>query len=286
MKTFHLTLASLFLSVQAAFAATLTFGTSAPTPAGSAAISNWTGATFDAANIGGTNVNSNGSPNNGTANDGTTYLGTNRPAQGQTFTTGSNAGGYTITAITVRAGGYTNNIASGSNIPTYNLSDTSSTFYVRVGQLSGTTLIPYTIEYAASGGAGNPGSGATANGPGTYLTFTLKAPLVLLPNTVYAFDIGTTFDYFEMLGISTTAAGGTNPYAGGTAYTSGASGAGGSTITTQAGSRVFMVDMAAYTAPTQGTFVHPGLLNTAADFARMRNNVALGVEPWAAVTAR
>ncbi len=280
MKTFVAMLLLLGTTVLPMSAATLTFGTSAPTPTGSATISNWTGATFDADNVGGSGTNANGSPNNGAANDATTYVATNRAAQGETFTTGSNAGGYKITAITVRAAGYTNNTASGSNTTTWGLNSTASTFYVRVGQISGTTFIPYTIEYAASGATGNPGVSNSANGSGTYLTFTLKAPIVLLPNTVYAFDIGTTGDYFEMLGIRDGATGG-NPYANGTAYTSGASGAGAGAITTQTGDRVFMVDLAPYTAPTQGTFVHPGLLNTAADYVRMRNNVALGVNPWA-----
>ena len=269
----------LLLSASGAFAATLTCGASAPAPTGSAAISNWTGATFDADNVGGSGTNANGSPNNGAANDATTYVSNNRAAQGETFTTGSNPGGYKITGITVRAAGYTNNTASGTNTTTWGLNSTASTFYVRVGQISGTTFIPYTIEYAASGGTGNPGVSSSANGSGAYLTFTLKAPIVLLPNTVYAFDIGTTGDYFEMLGIRDSATGG-NPYANGTAYTSGASGAGAGAITTQTGDRVFMVDLAPYTAPAQGAFVHPGLLNTDADFVRMRNNVALGVEPW------
>jgi len=102
-------------TLTASKAATLTFSSSAPT-GGNASISNWTGATFDADNVGGSGVNSNGSPNNGSANDGTTYVANNRPAQGQTFTTGSNTGGYQLTAITVRVQGYTNNTASGSNI--------------------------------------------------------------------------------------------------------------------------------------------------------------------------
>src|SRR5579862_7277865 len=211
----------LILAAPAAFAATLTFGISAPAPAANA-ISNFVGAAFDADNIGGSGTNANGSPNNGAANDATTYVANNRPAQGQTFTTGTNPGGYTISSITVQAAGYTNNIATGSNDTAYSLASTSSTFVVRVGRLSGTTVIPYDVEYAASGGAGNPGVGSSANGSGVFLTFTLKAPFVLQPNTVYAFDLGTTGDYFEMLGISTAAAGGTSPYAAGTAYTSGA----------------------------------------------------------------
>jgi fibronectin type 3 domain-containing protein/regulation of enolase protein 1 (concanavalin A-like superfamily) len=270
--------ASLLCSTAGLNAATLTFGTSAPS-GGVASIRNWTGATFDADNVGGSGTNANGSPNNGVANDNTTYVTTNRPAQGQTFTTGSNADGYTLSAITVRMTGYANNTASGSNVTYYDLNDTSSTFRLRVGRLSSTTFIPLTQETASSGGSGNPGQGNSANGPGTYLTFTLKAPIVLAPNTTYAFDLGSNANYFEWLGIRDGASGG-NPYAGGTAYTSGANGVANGTIAIQTGERVFQVDLTAYTKPAAGAFVHPGLLNTEADFERMRTNVALGLEPW------
>ena len=274
----------ILLTAPSVFAATLTFDTVAPAPTADA-ISNWTGATFDADNIGGSGVNANGSPNNGTANDGATCVASNRPVQGQTFTTGSNAGGYTITAITVRAGGYTNNTATGTNGSSYGLTNTSSkSFRIRVGRISGTTFIPYTIEYAAGGGSGNPGTGQSASGPGTYLTFTFKAPIVLQPNTVYAFDLGGNGNYFEMLGLRDAASGG-NPYATGTAYTSGANGSGSNTITTLTGERVFQINLTAYTPPAPGAFVHPGLLNNEADFERMRTKAALGIEPWASAYA-
>ena len=120
-------------------------------------ISNWTAATFDADNVGGSGVNANGSPNNGAANDSTTYVTTDRPAQGQTFTTGSNADGYTLNAITVRMTGYTNNTASGYNVTYYDLNDTGSTFRIRVGRLSGATFIPLTQETAAAGGSDDNG---------------------------------------------------------------------------------------------------------------------------------
>ena len=272
-----------FLVAPGVFGATLTFSTSAPTATANA-ISNFTGATFDADNVGGSGVNANGGANNGSANDATTYVSTSRPAQGQTFTTGTNPGGYTISSITVQAVGYSNNIASGANDTYYSLANTSSTFVVRVGQLNGTTIIPYDVEYAASGGSGNPGTGISADGSGLFLTFTLKAPFVLQPNTVYAFDIGTTGDYFEMLGISSAAiaATGTTAYTSGSAYISGINGALAATITPEAGERVFQVNLTAYTppAPVAGAFLHPGLLNTAADFQRMRTNVALGIQPW------
>lgn len=280
---FKLLLLSILLSAPGSFAATLMFGASAPS-ATSDTISSLVGAAFDADNVGGSGVNADGGSNNGAANDNTTYISSNRPAQGQTFTTGTNPGGYVLNSITVRMQGYTNNAATGGNIGSYNLGDTTSTFTLRVGKISGATFIPYTIEYAASGGTGNPGSGATANGPGSYLTFTFKAPIVLQPNTVYGFDLGTNMDYFEILGLRDGATGG-NPYSAGTAYTSGANGVGGNTIATQAGDRVFQINLTAAAVAATGTFVHPGLLSTEADFERMRTKVAQGAQPWVSAYA-
>src|SRR5690606_14667383 len=151
-------------------AATLNFSSTQPTPS-SNAIHNWTGAAFDADNIGGSGTNANGSPNNGGANDATTYVAADRPAQGQTFLTGNATHGYELTSITVRLPGYTNNIASGSGNTYWNLGSTSASFRIRVGKIDGTVFYPKVSEYATAGGTGNPGNSNSANGPGTYLTF-------------------------------------------------------------------------------------------------------------------
>src|SRR5687767_328828 len=75
------------------FSSTVSYSSSQPS-ASAASISNWTGAAFDAANIGGSGVNADGGTNNGLANDASTYVANNQPRQGQSYTTGSNANGY------------------------------------------------------------------------------------------------------------------------------------------------------------------------------------------------
>src|SRR4051812_27937541 len=77
------------------FNSTLTYSAAQPTGAVDS-VAQWTGATFDAANIGGSGVNSNGGANNGTANDASTRVVNGQPAQGQIFTTGSNSNGYDV----------------------------------------------------------------------------------------------------------------------------------------------------------------------------------------------
>ena len=249
-----------------------TIGYSASQPSGGAAsISNWTGAAFDAANIGGSGVNADGSPNNGGANDGSTYVANNQPIQGQAITTGSNANGYDVTSITVRMTGYTNNTATGNNRSAWNLNLHNGPIILEIGKVNGTAFTTVTKQLFTAGGTGTPGASVSANGSGTYLTFHLPFVTHLEPNTTYGFDfwIGNgSSNYFEWLGTSS------DPYAGGTAYNRSSG-----TITPLAGDRVFMVDMTASTAP-HAPFVHPGALHTQADLDRMKAKVAAGEQPW------
>jgi fibronectin type 3 domain-containing protein len=253
------------------FNSTIGYSSTQPTGA-SGSVSNWTGAAFDAANIGGSGVNADGGSDNGTANDASTRVADGQPIQGQTFTTGSNANGYDVTGITARMAGYTNNTASGANTTSWNLAASNGPIHATIAKINGTTHSALSIQNFMAGGTGSPGSGSSANGSGTYLTFNLPYPVHLEPNTTYGFDLiigNGSGNHFEWLGTSG------DPYAGGTAYTRSWEGP----ITTVTGDRVFQVNMTASTAP-YAPFSHPGALHTQADFDRMKAKISAGTEPW------
>lgn len=75
----------------ASFAAPVSWSATAPTIDG-ADIANFTGASNDAENI--------SHPGFGAGSDEGAYCAGNRPARGQTFTTGSDPAGYTLQAVT------------------------------------------------------------------------------------------------------------------------------------------------------------------------------------------
>jgi hypothetical protein len=254
------------------FNSTVTYGSSPPA-GGAASISNWSGAAFDAANIGGSGVNADGGANNGGANDASTYVANNQPRQGQSYTTGSHPNGYDLTAITARMAGYTNNTASGASQVAWDLHAHNGPVIVEIGKVDGTTFSTVLKQNFIMGGEGSPGAGSSVNGAGTYITFNLPSPVHLEPDTTYAFDftIGNgSGNYFEWLGIAA------DPYAGGSAYNRD-----GATLTPLAGDRVFQLHLTAPAVSPAG-FAHPGTLHTQVDLDRMTAKIAANAEPWKA----
>lgn len=149
------------------------------------------------------------------------HIWSDRPVQGQTFTTGSFPGGYTLKAVTLQ-----------------NLSNTTTgtTFTIRVGEVSGTTFTPIFTET----------SNAVPIVPGDYITFVFDVPLKLASNKVYGFDVGAAGSGFITSNTTNNMA-----YPGGVAYSSGANGVGTNSLilhnglppSNVSGDRVFHLDM-------------------------------------------
>lgn len=119
------------------------------------------------------------------------HIWSDRPVQGQTFTTAGNRDGYLLHAVTLR---------------NLNNTETGGAFTVRIGTISDNTFSLVAAETTA------PGASYV---PGDYLTATFSAPLRLSPNTVYGFDWGSSGRGF----VTTNSSG--DVYAGGAAYSSG-----------------------------------------------------------------
>ncbi|HPP56811.1 MAG TPA: hypothetical protein PK054_09570 [Anaerohalosphaeraceae bacterium] len=227
--------------------AVISFSTTAPVPQ-PGDVYNFTGAAQDRDNVGGDGTA------DGPGNDATTYVAFDRPAQGQTFLTGSEL--KNIRGIWVRHPGYSGNNPGGTAANnTWYAMAVGSQLTVRITNpaAAGTEDFVVASETATITGT-EPGvlpaaSTNSADGTGTWIHLVLDRPVPTAPNTVYGFDLtaaGGTF--FELLGIRDAAAGG-NPYSAGSAYTSGANGAGGNTLTAQTGDRVFLIEMGPYAAP-------------------------------------
>lgn len=154
---------------------------------------------------------------NGTSgeNDLLTYVANDRSSKGMSFTTGSNAGGYSLTSLSLQHIGWTTFMSNGTF---YNLQN-GDTFDLRIGTISGTTLTPiFTTTATYTGGAF--ANGTNSSGTGNFLTFDLSgvdeqtALGTLSANTMYFFEIASgTGDPF--LELNSTAA---NGYAGGYAF--------------------------------------------------------------------
>ena len=188
----------------------------------------------------------------GGSNDATTYISFDRPAQGQTFVTGGVYPAYQINAITVQHVGYTSN----TDVTWYRMS-TGGQFTIRVtdpAQSGSAGVVLDSETYMVTGSEANIFSvdtvTNTANGTGTWFTFTFATPIVLNANTLYGFDIASNLSFFETLGIKDTAGGG-NPYTDGSSYISGSSGVPNESINIAPGDRVFIVHLTG-TIPSGG----------------------------------
>ena len=215
-----------------------------PPAVGSNDVSSLVGGVTDRDNVGTTVTD-------GSGNDAMTYIASDRPAQGQTFMTGSLYPAYEATAVTVRHVGYSgNNSGGGSAGNTWYSMPAGGRLTIRLTDPARSGTAGFVLggeTYTLTGSEANlfaPGGVVnTPDGTGTWVTFTLDAPIRLAPDTLYGFDIASDSPaFFESHGIKDTAAGG-NPYAAGSAYTSGAGGVGNNTFVAAPGDRVFIVHM-------------------------------------------
>ncbi len=137
-------------------------------------------------------------PNPGSASDAggdQGHIWSNRPLQGQTFTTGGLAGGYLLKSVTLQ--NLNNNIGS------------SAVFTVRVGTVSGTV---FSVVHSEST------TNSVSYSPNDYITFTFTTPIALSPNTVYGFDWDATGSGFVTTNLPDAS------YAGGVGFSNGGGG--------------------------------------------------------------
>ena len=233
--------ALLAVASASADAAVISFSTAAPNDADD--VSNLTGASSQGENVSG-------------GNDDSVYIADNRPAQGQTFTTGGSPGGYQLTAVSLQNAAY----------PHFLLSSGTQTYNVRVTQLSGETLSILREEQGTTTGAepnnfgDGPGEYGGNGGTGRFITFTLASPVTLVAGTTYGFDVGGLPGGSGRLYFATN---GTNDdvLSSGTAYSSGANGTGTLAAAVRTGDRVFVASLAAVPEPASlGLLALGGLL--------------------------
>ena len=239
------------LAVPCAFPVALSLGSSPPVP-GSYDIYNFIGANMDMNNV---YAPGNAPATNGAANDGYTYVANDRATQGQTFMTGSGAGGYLLTDIWVKHAGYTANTIDpstpGSNGTWWQLAANGG-FTVRITNPSkaGTAaFVLHSETYATMGTEGWPASPTSSlNGDGMWVHFALTSPVQVATNAVYGFDITSVSNnnaFFEWLGNST------NVFGGGAAYNGSTIGSPDDTLNMLVGDRVFLLRLVPQ--------AHPGL---------------------------
>lgn len=221
---------ALLCSTMPSSAATFVLTPTAPVP-GPDDVYNFAGADNDAVNI------------NGGA-DQQNYVAFDRPTQGQTFTTpAGSATGYLISDIWIRHCGYTNTAPGNGTF--WNLGN-GAVYTIRVTDPSKTNQAGFAVSTETYTATGTENGGAQWTGGGglgddLWLHFTLATPIQLAAATKYGVDLTASVqgggNYFEWFGSSAAT------FAGGEAYTGSAAHTPGITVTTNAGDRVFLVQL-------------------------------------------
>ena len=237
----------------------LTIGPTAPTVTTSD-VYNFVGSGNDFHNVNTTTSGGYGTNSSNTGglggNDVYQYVSGNRPDQGQTFTTGTNPGGYTLTAIWLQHVGYNStNISGPDNNGTYWELSSGAGLTVRVTNPSkvGTSNFALATDtYTATGSEASPNSWSSSQnnftGDGYWMDFVLGSPVTLQANTQYGFDVSSqsSSGFFEILGTDGSTTG--YNFTGGSAYNGSTNGASDNTLNTLSGSRVFLAQMTAIPA--------------------------------------
>ena len=230
-----------------AHAGTLVYTTTAPTAAGGdVLISNLTGTSTQGGNA-----------------SGGTFVAFDQNAQGQFFTTGSNASGYTLNSLSLQQVAYS----------TYVKTSNGGSFTVRVTQPGVANALAvlgsdsFLDNVSDPNNFGNDVYGGV--GTGNFITFNLASPVTLAANTQYGFDVGASVDFFESNGNAVTS------YTGGNAYGSGANGVGDGSATSRTGARVFVADLTPTSpVPEASTTLSFGLLLAGGGLLGVRGLVA------------
>lgn len=169
--------------------------------------------------------------------DASTYIAFDRASKGMSFTTGPNAGGYSLNAITLQ-----HVLHAGTAFNVQN----ADTFEFRFGTLVGTTktVIYQTIKAAYSG---DSLAAINVAGTGRFLTFDLSSAGIgtLNPNTTYYIEITTELGdpFIEWNGTSV------DSYAGGSAFGGTTTAVIDGSYAAMTGDRAFHADLTALAGP-------------------------------------
>ena len=168
--------------------------------------------------------------------DAAAYVAHDRPAQGQTFTTGSEES-YELSSVWVK------HVEGYETWSEFDLGDTHLLRITDPSKSGSADFVIYSETLTVITNAAGSMQGMPLTGTGYWIEYRLLNPVTLNGGTQYGFDLTTDSDvygaFYELAGVNS------NVYTGGTAYTSGTvKGYGGDALTTSwAGDHTFLIDL-------------------------------------------